>query len=49
MVVIRPQTVITNTIISSAKTEKVGDGKIFVYSIGHALRIRTGETDTDAI
>ena len=40
---------VIETIISSAKTEKIGDGKIFVYGIDHAVRIRTGETDTDAI
>jgi nitrogen regulatory protein P-II 2 len=40
---------VIETIISSAKTGKIGDGKIFVYGIDHAVRIRTGETDTDAI
>ena len=33
----------------SAKTGQIGDGKIFVSSIDHALRIRTGETDADAL
>ncbi len=33
----------------SAKTGKIGDGKIFVSSIDSVLRIRTGEEDTDAI
>ena len=40
---------VIETIISSANTGKIGDGKIFVYGIDHAVRIRTGETDTDAI
>ena len=33
----------------SAKTGQIGDGKIFVYAIDQALRIRTGETDGDAL
>jgi nitrogen regulatory protein P-II 2 len=36
-------------ILSSAKTGQIGDGKIFVSPIEHAIRIRTGETDRDAI
>jgi nitrogen regulatory protein P-II 2 len=36
-------------IISAAKTGEVGDGKIFVLSIDHAARIRTGETDETAL
>jgi nitrogen regulatory protein P-II 2 len=36
-------------IISAAKTGEVGDGKIFVMSIDHAVRIRTGETDETAL
>jgi nitrogen regulatory protein P-II 2 len=36
-------------ITSAAKTGQIGDGKIFVTSIEHAVRIRTGETDIDAI
>ncbi|MBT6099470.1 MAG: P-II family nitrogen regulator, partial [Marinovum sp.] len=31
-------------IVDSAKTDKIGDGKIFVSSVEQALRIRTGET-----
>ncbi|APD86845.1 P-II family nitrogen regulator [Alteromonas sp. IB21] len=34
---------------SSAKTGKIGDGKIFVYSVEQAVRIRTGEQNEDAI
>lgn len=33
----------------SAHTGKVGDGKIFVYNVEQALRIRTGEKDEEAI
>ena len=36
-------------ITSAARTGQIGDGKIFVTPIDHALRIRTGETDTDAL
>ncbi|GAB5462599.1 MAG: P-II family nitrogen regulator [Hoeflea alexandrii] len=36
-------------IVTSAKTGQIGDGKIFVYSIDQAMRIRTGETDADAL
>jgi nitrogen regulatory protein P-II 2 len=37
------------TIIATAKTGQIGDGKIFVLSLDAAVRIRTGETDTDAL
>jgi nitrogen regulatory protein P-II 1 len=36
-------------IISAAKTEKIGDGKIFVTPVEQAIRIRTGETGSDAL
>jgi nitrogen regulatory protein P-II 2 len=36
-------------ITSAAKTGQIGDGKIFVTTIDHAVRIRTGETDADAV
>ena len=36
-------------ISESAKTGKIGDGKIFVSDIGNTVRIRTGETDSDAL
>jgi nitrogen regulatory protein P-II 2 len=32
-----------------ARTGQIGDGKIFVTPVDHALRIRTGETDNDAL
>ena len=37
------------TITKAANTGKIGDGKIFVYDIEQAIRIRTGETGDDAI
>ncbi|PUB13156.1 P-II family nitrogen regulator [Yoonia sediminilitoris] len=36
-------------IISAAKTDKIGDGKIFVSTIDQAIRIRTGETGDEAL
>ncbi len=36
-------------ISSTAKTGQIGDGKIFVFAIEQAVRIRTGETDGDAL
>jgi len=36
-------------IAGAAKTGQIGDGKIFVYGIDQAVRIRTGETDVDAL
>ena len=40
---------VTTAIRDAAQTGRIGDGKIFVYSIEHAVRIRTGEIDTDAL
>jgi nitrogen regulatory protein P-II 1 len=37
------------TIIGSAKTGKIGDGKVFVIPVEHAVRIRTEETDNKAV
>jgi len=36
-------------IISAARTDKIGDGKIFVSSVEQVIRIRTGETGDDAV
>jgi nitrogen regulatory protein P-II 2 len=36
-------------IATAAKTNQIGDGKIFVLGVSNAVRIRTGETDDDAI
>ena len=40
---------VINAITKSASTGKIGDGKIFVSSLDQVVRIRTGETDQDAI
>lgn len=40
---------VVNTIVEAARTGKIGDGKIFVSDIEKIIRIRTGETDTEAI
>ena len=40
---------IMSVIIETAKTGKIGDGKIFVSSIEKVIRIRTEEQDEDAI
>jgi nitrogen regulatory protein P-II 2 len=37
------------TIVRSAKTGQIGDGKIFVSGVEHTVRIRTGETDDSAL
>lgn len=37
------------TIRNSARTGRIGDGKIFIINIEEAVRIRTGESGTDAI
>jgi nitrogen regulatory protein P-II 1 len=37
------------TIAATAKTDKIGDGKIFVLDVESALRVRTGETNEDAL
>jgi nitrogen regulatory protein P-II 2 len=44
----RLETVI-EAIGGAAKTGQIGDGKIFVTPVEQAVRIRTGETDTDAL
>ncbi|GAB4237471.1 MAG: P-II family nitrogen regulator [Methyloligellaceae bacterium] len=38
-----------DAILNSAKTGRIGDGKIFISSVEEAIRIRTGETGADAI
>ena len=40
---------VVDAITVAAKTGQIGDGKIFVTAIDQAVRIRTGETDTDAL
>ncbi|MBB4287434.1 nitrogen regulatory protein P-II 2 [Roseospira goensis] len=40
---------VVEAITSAARTDKIGDGKIFVMDVEKAVRIRTGETDADAL
>ena len=40
---------VVQAIIGAARTGQIGDGKIFVLGIDHAMRIRTGETDDAAL
>ncbi|MBS3960934.1 MAG: P-II family nitrogen regulator [Sandarakinorhabdus sp.] len=40
---------VVEAIATAARTGRIGDGKIFVSTIERAIRIRTGETDLDAI
>ena len=40
---------VIETIAKTARTGKIGDGKIFVLDIGQAMRVRTGETNEDAL
>ena len=37
------------SIVEAANTGRIGDGKIFVYDLDHAVRIRTGETNAEAL
>jgi len=40
---------VVSTVVEAARTGKIGDGKIFISDINKIIRIRTGETDSDAI
>jgi nitrogen regulatory protein P-II 2 len=40
---------VVEVIAKAANTGKIGDGKIFVYDLEKAIRIRTGETGSDAL
>ncbi len=40
---------VVDAIIKAAKTGKIGDGKIFVSTVEKVIRIRTGETDEQAV
>ena len=40
---------VVETISTTARTGKIGDGKIFVLDVAKALRVRTGETDDEAL
>ena len=50
--VVVPETMLeraVDAIVKSARTGKIGDGKIFITSVEQVIRIRTGETDEAAI
>ena|SRR5512134_2305101 len=40
---------VLDAIVRAARTGKIGDGKIFVRSLGQAVRVRTGESDLQAL
>jgi nitrogen regulatory protein P-II 1 len=40
---------VVTTIATTAKTDKIGDGKIFVLDVEGAVRVRTGDTNDDAL
>lgn len=40
---------LVEAIVGAAKTGKIGDGKVFVYDLNQAVRIRTGEVDNEAL
>jgi nitrogen regulatory protein P-II 1 len=40
---------VLDTIVSAARTDKIGDGKVWVSSIDEVVRIRTGERGPDAV
>ena len=40
---------VVDTIVEAARTGKIGDGKIFITDIEKVVRIRTGETGSDAV
>ncbi|MEJ5218795.1 P-II family nitrogen regulator [Cognatishimia sp. D5M38] len=40
---------VVETISNTARTGKIGDGKIFVLDVAQAVRVRTGETNEDAL
>ena len=40
---------VVEAIAKAARTDKIGDGKVFVLDVERALRIRTGETDASAL
>ena len=40
---------VTRAIVDSARTGKIGDGKIFIYDVGSAIRIRNEDRDDIAL
>jgi nitrogen regulatory protein P-II 1 len=42
-------TAVVETIVVAARTDQIGDGKVWVTTVDHVVRIRTGERDADAV
>ena len=40
---------LVDAVVAAARTGKIGDGKVWITTVGRALRIRTGELDADAL
>jgi nitrogen regulatory protein P-II 2 len=40
---------VADAILNAARTDKIGDGKIFILEVAKAIRIRTGDTDASAL
>ncbi len=40
---------VVDAVVAAARTEKIGDGKVWVTDVGNLVRIRTGERGSDAI
>jgi nitrogen regulatory protein PII len=40
---------VSEAILNAARTDKIGDGKIFILDVAKAVRIRTGDTDASAL
>ena len=40
---------VSEAILNAARTDKIGDGKIFIIDVDKAIRIRTGDTDANAL
>lgn len=40
---------VMEAIVANSRTGQIGDGKVFVFGVDHAIRIRTGETGDDAL
>ena len=43
------EALVKETIVTTAQTGKIGDGKLFITSVDEVVRIRTGETGSEAI
>ena len=40
---------VANVIVTSARTGKIGDGKVWIHEVDRIIRIRTGESDEEAL